>query len=84
VLAQEIVTDNLNKVLETATKRGLHQVVPVLGQSKDPRLPNDSLDLIYMNRVFHHLSHPQEMLRRIWFDLKPGARSRLSLSCCTG
>jgi SAM-dependent methyltransferase len=72
VLAQEIDTAKLKKVVETATKRGLGQVVPVLGQSDDPRLPNGFADLIYMNRVFHHFSRPQAMLERLWHDLKPG------------
>jgi tRNA A58 N-methylase Trm61 len=40
VLAQEIDTAKLKKVVETADKRGLHQIVPVLGQSDDPRLPD--------------------------------------------
>lgn len=72
VLAQEIDTAKLKKVAETASKRGFHQVVPVLGQSEDPRLPDGFANLIYMNRVFHHFSRPQAMLERLWSDLKPG------------
>lgn len=72
VLAQEIDTTKLQKVLETAGQQGLSQVVPVLGQSDDPRLPDGLADLIYMNRVFHHFSRPQAMLERLWHDLKPG------------
>ncbi|MBI4659067.1 MAG: methyltransferase domain-containing protein [Verrucomicrobia bacterium] len=72
VLAQEIDTAKLKKVQETADKRGFHQVVPILGQSDDPRLPNGFADLIYMNKVFHHFSRPQNMLRQLWLDLKPG------------
>jgi len=72
VLAQEIDATKLKKVVETADKRGLHQVVPVLGQSDDPRLPDGFVDLIYMNRVFHHFARPQAMLQRFAADLKPG------------
>ncbi len=72
VLAQEIDSAKLNEVVETTGKQGFHQVVPVLGQSEDPRLPGGFADLIYLNRVFHHFSHPQAMLECMWFDLKPG------------
>jgi ubiquinone/menaquinone biosynthesis C-methylase UbiE len=72
VLAEEIDADKLKKVVENADKRGFHQVVPILGQSDDPRLPDGLANVIYMNRVFHHFSRPQAMLERMWFDLKPG------------
>jgi len=72
VLAQEIDPARLKKVVETAGQRGLHQVVPVLGQSDDPRLPDGFADLIYMNRVFHHFARPQAMLQHLHADLKPG------------
>lgn len=72
VLAQEIEPAKLATVVRVAAKHGLHQIVPVLGQSDDPRLPDGFVDLIYLNRVFHHLAQPQAMLRRLHQDLKPG------------
>jgi len=72
VFAQDIDPDRLKKVVGTADQKGFHNVVAVLGQSDDPRLPDGFSDLIYMNRVFHHFSAPREMLKRMWVDLKPG------------
>jgi ubiquinone/menaquinone biosynthesis C-methylase UbiE len=72
VLAEEIEVNELKKTLETATKRGFHQVVPILGQTDDPRLPDRMADLLYMHRVFHHFAKPRDMLGRLWVDLKPG------------
>jgi SAM-dependent methyltransferase len=72
VLAEEIDAAKLKKVVENADKRGYHQVVPVLGQSDDPRLPDGFVNLIYLNRVFHHFARPRSMLERMWCDLKPG------------
>lgn len=72
VLAQEIDVNQLKRVAERTDKRGFHQVVPVLGQSSDPHLPDGFSDLVYLNRVFHHLARPREMLDRLWLDLKPG------------
>lgn len=72
VLAQEIDPAKLKKVIETAEKRGFHQVTAVLGQSDDPRLPNSLVNMIYMCRVFHHFSNPRAMLGRMFQDLVPG------------
>jgi len=58
VVAQEIDTAKLRKVVDAAGQRGLHHVVPVLGRSDNPHLPDGYADLIYMNRVFHAMSDP--------------------------
>jgi SAM-dependent methyltransferase len=72
VFAEEIDAGKLKRVLDDSTERELFQVVPVLGQTTDPRLPDGRADLIYMHRVFHHFSRPRSMLRSFWFDLEPG------------
>jgi SAM-dependent methyltransferase len=72
VLAEEIapgMVDSLKK--ESETKR-LPQVHPILGRTDDPCLPSESVDLAYMNHVYHHFARPREMLRGIWRGLKPG------------
>jgi predicted methyltransferase len=71
----EEITENKVKSLKAeAEKRGLSQVRPVLGRSYDPCLPQNSVDLVYMNHVYHHFARPREMLRGIWRGLKPGGR----------
>jgi len=72
VLAEEIDPGKLKEVLDGSRGKGLPQVVPVLGQSDDPRLPDGLSDLIYMHLVFHHFSDPRAMLRSFLRDLKPG------------
>jgi ubiquinone/menaquinone biosynthesis C-methylase UbiE len=72
VLAEEIEPGKLSSVIAAASKKGLHQIVPILGQTDDPRLPDGLANLIYLNLVFHHFSQPQAMLERLWADLKPG------------
>ncbi len=72
VFAQEIEAAKLSNVVKNTEKRSFSQVTPVLGHSEDPRLPDGSADLIYMNRVFHHFSRPAAMLERMRSDLKPG------------
>jgi ubiquinone/menaquinone biosynthesis C-methylase UbiE len=74
VLAEEIDSGKVKRVLENAQKRSIRNVTPVLGSNADPCLPNNAADLIYMCRVFHHFSRPEAMLREFLQDLKPGGK----------
>jgi predicted methyltransferase len=72
VFAQEISGSKVKKLEEEAHKKGLSQVCPVLGRTDDPCLPSDSADLVFVHHVFHHFAKPREMLRGLWYVLKPG------------
>jgi SAM-dependent methyltransferase len=74
VFAEEIGEKAVKGVLDGAKTRKLRQVVPVLGETDDPHLPDGSLDLIYSHYVYHHLANPLSMLRNMWLDLRPGGR----------
>jgi SAM-dependent methyltransferase len=71
VLSEEIDSGKTKGIEEEAKKRGLVQVQAVLGNTTDPLLPAGSVDLAYMNRVYHHFTRPREMLQAIWRALKP-------------
>jgi len=72
VYAEEIGADMVKSLKDAAEKKNLAQVTAVLGRSDDPCLPPDTVDLVYMNRVYHHFAKSREMLRGIWRSLKPG------------
>ena len=72
VFAEEIEEDKVKSLKSQADEKGLSQVHAVLGCSDDPCLPPDSVDMVYMNRVYHHFSQPREMLRGFWRSLRPG------------
>jgi ubiquinone/menaquinone biosynthesis C-methylase UbiE len=72
VYGEEIEQKPLDEMLQKARDRKLEQVVPVLGATEDPRLPDATMDLIYMHQVFHHFAQPASMLNNLWHDLKPG------------
>ena len=59
VYPEEIAEDKVKSLKDSAKKKGLTQVTPVLGRSDDPCLPPDSIDLAYMNRVYHHFAKPR-------------------------
>jgi predicted methyltransferase len=71
VYAEEIFEDNVRSLKNSAKEKNLSQVIAMLGTSVNPCLPEDSVDLAYMNRVYHHFAKPREMLRGIWRSLKP-------------
>ena len=72
VFAEEIGEGTVKSLTEEAKKKGLPQVRAVLGRDVDPYLPPGSVDLAFMQHVYHHFAKPREMLRGIWRALKPG------------
>jgi predicted methyltransferase len=72
VYAEEIEAKMCDTIREEAEKRGLAQVKAVEGTATSPELPADSVNMAFMHHVFHHVSHPREMLGGIWKSLKPG------------
>jgi predicted methyltransferase len=72
VFAEEITENNVKSLRSEADKRGLAHVRTVLGCTDDPCLPPNSVELVYLNHVYHHLAKPREMLRGFWRALKPG------------
>jgi len=72
VYAEEITENKVKSLKSEADKKGLSQVLAVLGRSDDPCLPPNSVDLTFLHYVYHHLAKPREMLRGFWRTLKPG------------
>lgn len=68
---QQGMLDLLNKRL---VKSKITNVTTVLGTQDDPRLPSEALDLIIMVDVYHELSQPQVILRKLRSSLKAGGR----------
>src|SRR5580693_6786799 len=62
------------EMLQLIEKKKVENVVTVLGALDDPKLPKACCDLLLMVDVYHELSEPQKMLRRMHEELKPGGR----------
>lgn len=77
VLAVDIQPEMLNLLRETAERKGIENVTPILGSVHDPRLPEGSVDLILLVDVYHEFSHPEQMLARMRAALKPDGRIAL-------
>jgi ubiquinone/menaquinone biosynthesis C-methylase UbiE len=74
VYATDIQQGMLDLLAKRLTRSKITNVVAVLGTQDDPRLPPGAVDLILMVDVYHELSQPQVMLRRLHDSLKPGGR----------
>ena len=74
VYANDIQLQMLDLLRKNMDERHISNVVPVLGEPNDPKLPVGQIDLALMVDVYHEFSQPQQMLRHIRESLKPNGR----------
>jgi len=74
VYAVEIQQEMLDLLTNKMADLNIRNVKPVLGTITDPKLPNSSLDLIFMVDVYHEFDFPYEMMSNICQALKPAGR----------
>jgi ubiquinone/menaquinone biosynthesis C-methylase UbiE len=74
VYANDLQPEMLAKLNENAAKAKITNVVTVLGDVADPKLPANTMDLVLLVDVYHEFSQPQQMLRKIRETLKPDGR----------
>ena len=77
VYAVDIQQEMLHLLDERAKQVGVTNLKPVLGSFIDPRLPDESQDLILLVDVYHEFSHPEHMLQAMRKALKPDGRIAL-------
>src|SRR5580765_2108949 len=73
VYATEIDTEKLKNLRAEVRKRKLENLIIVEGTADDTKLPSSCCDTIFLRRVYHHLTQPQEFDRNLVRSLKPGA-----------
>lgn len=74
VLAVDIIPEFLAELEARAADAGLDNIETVLGETDDPRLPAESVDLIFMGDAYHHFDAPETMLQHLHAALRPGGR----------
>ena len=72
VYAVDIAPRFLAHIAAEAKKRGQSQVVTVQGSQTSTNLPRESVDLVFLCDVYHHLENPEKTLASIRQALKPG------------
>ena len=71
VYAEDIDADALAYLKKRCERWGVDNVETVLGDVMNPKLPQGSLDLIFVISSYHHFEDPVELLRNARSALKP-------------
>ena len=74
VYAVDVQPEMIHMLDSQMAKRGVRNVVSVLGSETAVNLPPASIDLAIMVDVYHELAYPAEVLDSIVDALKPGGR----------
>ncbi|WP_323144341.1 class I SAM-dependent methyltransferase [Massilia phyllosphaerae] len=74
VYAVDVQPEMVSMLDRQMAKRGVRNVVSVLGSDTSVKLPPASVDLAIMVDVYHELAYPSEVLDSIVDALKPGGR----------
>jgi ubiquinone/menaquinone biosynthesis C-methylase UbiE len=74
IYAVDVQPEMISMLDSQMVKRGVHNVVSVLGSETTVKLPPASVDLAIMVDVYHELAYPSEVLNSIVDALKPGGR----------
>ena len=77
VYAVDIQPQMLDMLQRRAHEARLENISPLLGTETDPRLPENSIDLVLMVDVYHEFSQPEAMLKAIRKSLKAAGRIAL-------
>lgn len=69
------VDPNLVKHLgERAAEAGVSNLAPVLAESDDPKIPDSSVDVVFICNVLHHIEGRASYYKKLQAALRPGGR----------
>jgi len=74
VLAVEIQDEMIEALRRRATALKVKNVEEVKGSESDPKLPENSVDVVLMVDVYHELAYPYEVMTKVRGALKAGGR----------
>nr|WP_299340795.1 class I SAM-dependent methyltransferase [Allomuricauda sp.] len=72
VFAVDVRDDRLATLRENANERGLANIVTILGDYDNPKLPADSLDYVFIVDTYHEIESYEKVLGLIKKSLKRG------------
>jgi SAM-dependent methyltransferase len=74
VYAVDIQQEMLDIIKKRMKKDKVSNIETILGAEADPKLPDDSIDMILLVDVYHEFAQPYEMTQKMVKALKPGGR----------
>ena len=77
VYAVDVREDRLKTLRENANDRNIKNIITILGDYDDPKLPERELDMVFVIDTYHEMDSHEKMLRLIKNSLKPGGKIML-------
>jgi len=74
VYAVDIAQNFVDNILRTTREQDLNNVEGVVNDQQSTRLPEQSVDLVFLSDTYHHFEYPRAMLDSIHRALRPGGR----------
>ena len=74
VYAEDINPEAVDYITARASKEKLDNVKPTLGSVDDPKLPENSIDVVLILKTYHEFAHPIPLMEKIKLSLRPGAK----------
>lgn len=74
VYAVDIDAEMVDYVRQRAQREGMSSVETILAEPADPKLPAESVDLIFVCNTYHHLENRADYFRRVARALRPAGR----------
>ncbi len=71
VYAVDIAPNFVDATVQRARDHGLNNVTGVVNDQRSVRLPENSVDLVFISDTYHHFEYPQSTLRSIHAALRP-------------
>ncbi len=72
IYATELDPKKLQQIKDEVARRKLQTMVVLEAAEKDTNLPDNCCDSIFLRRVYHHLTAPQDIDAHLLRNLKPG------------
>ncbi|UII79590.1 class I SAM-dependent methyltransferase [Flagellimonas sp. CMM7] len=77
VYAVDVRNDRLETLQGNAEKRNLTNITTVLGDYDDPKLPSNSLNIVFIMDTYHEMDSHEQILQHVKSALKPGGKLML-------
>lgn len=77
VYAVDVRSDRLETLRTNANERDLKNIITILGDFDDPKLPKDELDAVFIIDTYHEMDSHEKILRHVKSALKSGGRLML-------
>jgi ubiquinone/menaquinone biosynthesis C-methylase UbiE len=72
IYANDIDREDLDYLELRCERDYIQNISIIIGEENDPLLPVNELDMIFMVNVYHHLSHPVQIMQNALPSLKKG------------